>query len=80
MTQFLVRFSSWLDVLPFSLEFADNFRIHCSILIMAIDPGSDVVKQAQTMILPPPCFTDGIKFLMSECSVFLSSNTRKKCD
>uniref|UniRef100_A0AAQ6A2N2 lysophospholipase n=1 Tax=Amphiprion ocellaris TaxID=80972 RepID=A0AAQ6A2N2_AMPOC len=31
--------------------------------MMANCPGPDAAKQAQTMILPPPCFTDGTKFL-----------------
>ncbi len=35
-------------------------------------PGQDVAKRAQAMILPPPCFTDGIRFFMLECSVFFS--------
>ncbi len=32
--------------------------------------GQDIAKQAQAMILPPPCFTDGIVLLSwnAECS------------
>ncbi len=31
--------------------------------MMAGCPGQDAAEQAQAMILPPPCFTDGIRFL-----------------
>lgn len=52
MTNFLLRFSSQKDVLR---------SIVLSMIVSC--PGPDTAKQAQAMILPPPCFTNYIRFL-----------------
>ncbi len=62
MTHFLLRFISQTGVLTFFFIcwYNSEFIIPS---MMASRPGSDAVKQAQTMILPPPCFTDELRFL-----------------
>ncbi len=42
--------------------------------MMAGCPGQDAAKQAQAIILPPPCFTDGIRFLSWKQCAFFSPN------
>lgn len=42
--------------------------------MMARCPGPWLIKQAQIIMLPPPTFTDGIRFFLLECSVSLSLN------
>jgi len=63
MTQVLLRLSSRSDVLTFSFRICWNNSEFIVPSIMVSHSGPDAAKQAQTMILPPPCFTDGIRFL-----------------
>ncbi len=62
VAHFLLRLGSRTDVLTFSFRTCYNSEFIVPSM-MAGCPGQDEAKQAQTMILPPPCFTDGIRFL-----------------
>ncbi len=72
MTRFLLRFSSWKVVLTYSFRFAWYHSEFIVTSMRASRSGLDAVKQVQTMILSPLCYTD--KVLMLECSVFFPPN------
>lgn len=51
-------------------------RIHLEFivtLIMASLSGPDAAKQARTMVLPPPCFTNEIRFFSKQTKLILTS-------
>lgn len=69
LTHFLLRLSSWTD---FLMRFSGTFQnslFHQSCL------GLDARKQTQTIMLPPPCFTAGIRF----CMLFSFSFSSRNC-
>ncbi len=67
------------DLLSLETQFSDrcldvflyNLLVIAVPSMIASRPGPDSAKQAQTMILPPLCFTDGIGFL---CCVLFSKH------
>ena len=63
MIHFLLSFSSQTDVLTFSCGISEcnpKFMVPST---MASRPGPEAAKQPQTMIIPPPYFTAGMRFL-----------------
>ncbi len=62
MRHFLLRFSSQTDVLIFSLRICWYHSEFIVPSMMSSHPGPDAAKQAQTLLLPPPCFIDEIRF------------------
>ncbi len=73
MACFLLRLSSRTDVLIFSFRirwYNSKFIVPS---MMASRPGPDAAKQAQAMILPLQCFTDGLGFLCWNAVFFIFS-------
>ncbi len=75
MAHFLLKLSSGTDVLIFSFRICWYISEFFVPSMMASRPGPDAAKQAQTMLLPPPCFTDGIGFLCWNAVFFFSNET-----
>ena len=63
MSDFLLTSRSWTDTLTFSCRICWYNSELIALSMITSYPGPGAAKQAQTMVLPPICFTDEIRFL-----------------